>query len=189
MDYAKMLGGMAGNMSQNKTQTTNPEAAAMLADVGVALDENDKQRDASYRDAFTNYMEGANQANAQREMAAGAAANAAANSAGPPTGGVAPQVSAQQALQARMAQSAMGQGAGNMGAPGPSRALQNVQVDPNTGLAGATAQVTPAQLQQAQAGATQYGAPVGYPQMPAMPGADMSDAAMQAAFLRSRGML
>lgn len=202
MDYAKMIGSFASGMQKDgKTKSTNPEAAAMLGDVGVALDENDKQRDSSYRDAFTNYMQGANQNLAQREMAAGAAANAAANAAGPaqsqmavgaamPAGG---QVDPRVGLQAQMARAAMGQGGGqNLGAPGPSAALSNVQIDPRTGMAvaGGGGAPTPGDLQAAQAAATAYGGATPYPAVGAIYGQQpqMNDAALQAAYLRSRGM-
>ena len=186
MDYAKMISSVAGGMKDGSS-SRNTEAQAMMADVGAALDETQNKTDAAYRDAFTNYMNAANQNLAQREMAAGAAAAEAARSAGPApapamatgaamgAGPVAGQVTAQQAMQAQMARAALGQ---NMGAPGPSAALSNVQIDPRTGLA------------VAGGGGVPMAAATPYPAVGAIygNGQPLDDSALQAAYLRNRGI-
>lgn len=207
MDYMSMISSVAGGMKDGSKQG-NPEAQAMMNDVGAALDENDAARNKAYSDAFSNYMQASNQQLAAREQAAGAAANAAARAAGPgpgnplqhiyvdpgtqratlggggpepgmatgvamPAGGM---VTPQQSLQAEMARAAMGQQ--NLGAPGPSAALSNVQLDPRTGLA----------VAGGGGGAPMAATP--YPAVGAIYGGGQGfdDAALQAAYLRSRGM-
>lgn len=201
MDYSKLIGAATSSMGKGETDATkskNTELSSMLGELGVSLDEEAKNRDASYADAFTRFRESQNRQLADREMAAGAAANAAANAAGPAPRapsmasgaamGGGPVQGSDIATKAAMARQAMGQGGaqpvpGNLGAPGPSAALQNVQVDPRTGLAGAAMGPSPAELaaaQQATIGGMQQ--PVAYPTMQ-----QPDTAAMMAAYQRNRG--